>query len=120
MKKIVMTIIAAFAMLFTGCDKEPSVEKITSTATAVGKAAGFVANQTKMDNKSRTVVIEIVTKASAVVPGKDQSFAEAWSPIAKEVVDKLVSEGKINEGQDRKSTRLNSSHIAVSRMPSSA
>ena len=99
MKKIVLTIIAAFAMLFTGCDKDPTVEEMAATATAVGKAAGFVANQTKIDDKSRAVVIEIVTKASSVVPEKDQSFADAWTPIAKEVTDKLVKEGKIDEGQ---------------------
>jgi hypothetical protein len=99
MKKILMTIMAALAMLFAGCTKEPTVEEMTATATAVGRAAGFVANQTKIDDKSRAVVIEIVTKASEVTPKEDQSFADAWAPVAKEVTDKLVAEGKIDQGQ---------------------
>lgn len=99
MKNILMTIVAALAMLFAGCTKEPTVEEMTTTSTAVGRAAGFVANQTKIDDKSRGVVIEIVTKASEVTPKEDQSFVDAWSPIAKEVTDKLVAEGKIDQGQ---------------------
>ena len=99
MKKILMTVIAALAMIFAGCDKEPTVEAMTATSTAVGKAAGYVANQIKIDDKSREVVIEIMTKASEVVPAKDQSFADAWAPIAKEITDKLIAEGKISQAQ---------------------
>ena len=36
------------------------------------------------------------------------------------VADQLMKTGKVTRGRDRKSTRLNSSHIQKSRMPSSA
>lgn len=99
MKNVLMTIVAAFAVVFSGCKQIPSVETMETTATAVGKAAGYVANQTKIDDKSRTVVIEIVTKAAEVTPAKDQTFVDAWTPIAKEITDKLIAEGKIDQGQ---------------------
>ena len=99
MKKIIATLMAALTLAFVGCDKEPTPEKMKTVADAVGRAAGFVANQTKIDDKSREVVIEIMTKASEIVPKEDESFVDAWSPIAKEITDKLVTEGKIDAGQ---------------------
>jgi len=99
MKKILAVIAAVASIIFAGCDKMPSEATMETTATAVGKAAGYVANQTKIDDKSRTVVIEIMTKAQTVVPSSGQSFADAWTPIAKEITDKLVAEGKIDAAQ---------------------
>ena len=99
MKNILMAIMAAFAVVFSGCKQVPSVETMEATATAVGKAAGYVVNQTKIDDKSRTVVIEIVTKAAEVTPAKDQTFVDAWTPIAKEITDKLIADGKVDRGQ---------------------
>ena len=99
MKKIILYVASAVAMLFFGCKQIPSVETMETTAIAVGKAAAYVANQTKIDDKSRAVVIEVMTKASEVVPSADQTFVDAWTPIAKEVTDKLVKEGKLDEAQ---------------------
>lgn len=99
MKKILMIVAMALSCIFAGCKSVPTVDTMKTTAEAVGKAAGYVANQTKIDDKSRTVVIEIMARASQVVPGEDQTFVDAWMPIAKEVTDKLVAEGKIDEGQ---------------------
>ena len=52
----------------------------------------------------------------------------AWNPPTRPLIDKAVRsilarqlpDGGFNIYQDRKSTRLNSSHIPLSRMPSSA
>ena len=41
-------------------------------------------------------------------------------PLAKDVEDFVFKDTPINEALDRKSTRLNSSHRSLSRMPSSA
>lgn len=99
MKKILAIMAMVASVLFTGCDKTPTVETMETTANAVGRAAGYVANQTKIDEKSREVVIEIMNKATNAVPQAGQSFTDAWTPIAKEVTDKLVAEKKIDEGQ---------------------
>ena len=99
MKKTIITLLAAACMAFVGCDREPTPAQMEATADAVGRAAGYVANQTKIDEKSRAVTIEIMTKAADVTPTNNQSFAEAWTPIAKETTDKLVAEGKLDAGQ---------------------
>lgn len=99
MKKTIMTFLAAVCLAFVGCDREPTPEKMEATADAVGRAAGYVANQTKIDDKARAITIEIVTKAAEVTPTNNQSFAEAWTPIAKETTDKLIAEGKLDAGQ---------------------
>ena len=99
MKKILMAIVEALTFVIVGCKPVNSVENMETTATAVGKAAGYVANQTKIDDNSRAVVIDIMTKASVIVPTNDQKFVDAWSPIAKEITGKLVADGKINEAQ---------------------
>lgn len=101
MKKIITIVLAAFAMLFTGCDpKLPSVDQMETTSKAIGVAAGFVANQTKMDVEVKTAVTNIMVKVSATVPSKGQTFEEAWTPVAKDIVAKLTADGKLKPGQD--------------------
>jgi len=99
MKNIFITLMSAVTLVLSGCKSLPSVETMETTATSIGKAAGYVANQTSIDNKSREVVIEIMTRASTVVPGQDESFVSAWTPIANEVLDKMIEDGKIDENQ---------------------
>ena len=50
------------------------------------------------------------------------SRAEGMSELAKSLATNTNNSRRItmNKGKDRKSTRLNSSHIPLSRMPSSA
>ena len=101
MKKILMVVLAAMAVFFTGCDKDlPTPEKMETTSRAIGVAAGYVAGQTKMDAEAKTAVVEIMTEVSKATPAKGQTFEEAWTPVAKEVVAKLVADGKLKEGQD--------------------
>lgn len=100
MKKL-MVLFAAVAALLVGCDpKLPTASEMETTAKAIGVAAGFVANQTKLDAESKTAVVEVMTKVAEVIPASNQTFEEAWTPTAKEVVAKLVADGKLKEGQD--------------------
>ena len=100
MKKL-MVLFAAVAALLVGCDpKLPTASEMETTAKAIGVAAGFVANQTKLDAGSKAAVVEVMTKVAEVVPASNQTFEEAWTPVAKEVVAKLVADGKLKEGQD--------------------
>ena len=62
-----------------------------------------------------------------VIPEKVDMLNRKQSPIQDEYIEKYLSEKALNltatlDGAkaDRKSTRLNSSHIPLSRMPSSA
>ncbi len=100
MKKL-MVLLVAIASLLVGCDpKLPTASEMEITAKAIGVAAGFVANQTKLDADSKAAVVEIMTKVAEVVPAADQSFEEAWTLTAKDVVAKLVADGKLKKGQD--------------------
>ena len=94
--KMMAAIAAAATVFCIGCKSLPTAEVMKTTATSIGYAAGLVANETKIDDKVRNAIVEIVNEVARVVPGKGQSFKDAWTPIAKEVVDRMVSEGKIN------------------------
>ena len=93
-----MVMAAAAMVAIAGCKSLPTPEVMESTASSIGIAAGLVANETKIDDKARNTVVEIIGEVARVVPKKGQSFEDAWTPVAKEVVAKLVAEGKITEG----------------------
>ena len=70
-------------------------------------------------------------KENTVVPPGDPRWSEAWetaqsgssvdlSEVAKEAQEAAANVGGVEKVRDRKSTRLNSSHVSESRMPSSA
>ena len=90
---------AAVLTLITGCKGIPTPETMKTTATAVGAAAGLVANETKIDDAARNTVVAIVEEVARVTPKPGQTFEDAWTPVAKDVVAKLVTDGKISEGQ---------------------
>lgn len=99
MKKLFVMLVAAAALVITGCKSVPTADKIYSAAQAVGCASGLVANETKLDDKSRTAIIEIVAIVKDVVPADGQTFADAWAPVAQKYVAELVAAGKLKEGQ---------------------
>lgn len=94
-----MMFMAAVTMLFVGCDKMPTVDAMNNVSTTIGVSAGSVANLAKIDEQSRVVIVDIMTKISDVVPEVGKSFAETWTPIANEHVEKLLSENKITTVQ---------------------
>ena len=98
MKKALKIVLASAAAMFAlaGCKSLPTPDAMKSTATAVGAAAGLVANETKINDKARNTVIMIVEEVAKVVPKQGQSFEDAWTPVAKEIVAKLVADGKID------------------------
>ena len=53
-----------------------------------------------MDVEVKTAVTNIMVKVSATVPSKGQTFEEAWTPVAKDIVAKLTADGKLKPGQD--------------------
>ena len=91
-------VISAMMMLCAGCKQLPTPEVMKATATSIGVAAGMVANETPIDDKARNTVVAIVEEVARVTPKQGQSFEEAWTPVAKEVVAKLIAEGKIDDG----------------------
>ena len=63
-----------------------------------------------------------VTKGSERAPNRSLFYALGYTPeeLDRPLIGVVSAYSEIVPGQDRKSTRLNSSHTTVSRMPSSA
>ena len=98
MTKFMSIAVAAAMTLISGCKSLPSPEVMKATATSIGVAAGMVANETPIDDKARNTVVAIMEEVAKVTPKQGQSFEEAWTPVAKEIVAKLIAEGKIDDG----------------------
>ncbi|MBO6031744.1 MAG: hypothetical protein J6Q22_09745 [Prevotella sp.] len=98
LKVCLAVLVAAVSVAMSGCKKLPTADVMKKTATSIGVAAGLVANETKIDDKTRNAVVAIMEEVARVTPKEGQTFADAWTPVAKEVISKLVAEGKITEG----------------------
>lgn len=98
-KTAVIAIIAA--LVVSGCDKLPTVEKIETVSKLAGTSAAMVVNMTKIDEQSKAVIIEIMDRVSETVPQAGETFYDVWTPIAGVYVEKLVSDGKIDEAQGK-------------------
>lgn len=99
MKKLMMMVAVVMAFAFAGCKTVPTADKMHTAAQAVGYASGMVANETKIDDKSRDVVIEVVAIVKEVTPDEGQSFRDAWTNVAREYTADLVRAGKLDEAQ---------------------
>lgn len=93
MKKLLVIAAAVITTLFTGCT--PNAEQVKAAATAIGTAAGLVANQTKIDPVARNTAIDILGEVRTYIPSGDQTFVDAWSPIIDAKIAELVKAGKI-------------------------
>lgn len=95
MKKLINWMVVAALVAIAGCT--PSEEQIKTTATAIGYAAGLVANETPIKDEARNAVVEVLNEVRACIPADGQSFAQAWEPVIKSKVAELVAAGKIDE-----------------------
>ena len=93
MKKLIMIASVIATTLFTGCT--PSAEQINKTASAIGTAAGLVANQTKIEPAARNAAIDILGEVRTYIPSGDQTFVDAWTPTIETKIAELVKSGKI-------------------------
>ena len=90
---------AVFAALMSvsviGCKSIPTVGQLESASYMVGTTTGVICNMTKISDKDRQIIIDIVTEISHYTPTQSETLAQAWTKIAKEHTAKLVDEGKI-------------------------
>ena len=97
LKNITMLVAMAAASIgIVGCDKLPTPEKMTTISTAVGKTAGYVCELTKTKPEVKEAIANVLDVVSKVVPAEGQTFAEAWTPLINEEVQKLVDAGKLD------------------------
>ena len=97
MKKIIMSAIMVFMAVFmVGCDKTPSVERITQIATVVGRTAGYACELSKTKQEVKDAIAKVLDTVAAVVPTNGETFVEAWTPIIEKELNALVEAGKID------------------------
>lgn len=98
MKNVIMAC-ATIAMLFgvVGCDKLPTPERMSTIATVVGKTAGYACELSKTKTEVKEAIANVLDIASKAVPDEGQTFADAWTPIINEEVQKLVDAGKLDD-----------------------
>lgn len=99
MNKLMITCIAVVAALLSGCKTTPTPEQVKTTSTLIGVSAAAVANAVEIDNVARAEVVKIVTEVRDVVPGTNETFSSAWTPVAKTHVQKLVDAKKLDDTQ---------------------
>jgi len=101
MKKLVLGAIAAIACsaAVVGCKSIPTDSQMYTTSYAVGASTGLIADMTKIDDKTRNKVIEIVNIVDTHIPQTNETFTEAWTPIANRYIAKWVEDGDINAAQ---------------------
>ena len=98
MKKVLsMALVAMMALV--GCKTVPTQDKMYATSYSVGCASGMVVNETKVDDKTRDTIIEVVSVAKEVAPTAGRSFQETWVPFATEYTDTLVRAGRLDPTQ---------------------
>ena len=96
-KMIVGAALVAVTALFSGCDKLPTVERMTTISTVIGKTAGYACELSKTKTEVKEAIANVLDIVSKVVPDEGQTFAEAWSPLVDEELKKLVEAGKLDE-----------------------
>ena len=95
-KSIIGVALYSMVAMFAGCDKLPSVEKMTTISTIAGKTAGYVCELSKTKTEVKEAIAKVLDIASNVVPTTGQTFVEAWAPVIETELKKLVDEGKID------------------------
>ena len=97
MKKIIMSLVAAVTAFFiAGCDKTPSVEKITTISTVIGRTAGYACELSKTKKEVKEAIAKVLDIASIAVPTNGQTYAQAWAPVIDAELAKLVEARKID------------------------
>lgn len=99
-KAVMMSVFAAVMAVgisvgAIGCKSVPTVDQLETASYMVGTTTGVICNMTKISDKDRQVIVDIVTEISHYTPTKSETLAQAWTKIAKEHTAKLVDEGKI-------------------------
>ena len=99
MKKLILGTIMSVALVFTGCKSIPTPAEIETASYAIGVSTAMVCNMTKISDRDRQVIIDIVGEIKYCCPTSGQTLVEAWTVIASNHVAVLVKEKKITEAE---------------------
>lgn len=96
MKKL-LALVACATMFVTGCDKVPDASTVSALSTTLGVSAAAVVKLIGVDAQTVANINEVLSAVDRVVPDKDQTFVDAWTPIVEEQIAKLKEKGKLND-----------------------
>ena len=97
MKKLIAIVCTVVCMVFAGCKTMPTPAQIETASYAIGVSTALVCNMTKISDRDRAVIIDIMNDIQYYTPTSRQTLAEAWLDIAQKHVDGLVKKSEITE-----------------------
>lgn len=99
MKTMMMSVVAVVTAFFmTGCDETSlTPEKMNAVATTIGRTAGYACELSKTKTSVKECIATVLDVVAKVVPPENETFAQAWTPVIAEELQKLVAAGKIDE-----------------------
>lgn len=97
-KDFIGSMFAAGALpLVGGCKSPMTVETMYNVSLSIGFTSGVIANQIKIEPDVRNSVIEILNIVHSTMPKVDETFEQAWMPIAERHIQLLVEAKKLTE-----------------------
>lgn len=99
MKKLIAIVCASVALFLSGCKTVPTPAELETASYAIGISTAMVCNMTKITDKDRQIIIDIMNEVKYCCPTAGQTLAEAWTQVAKDHINKLVEQKVITEAE---------------------
>lgn len=75
----------------------PTPAELETASYAIGVSTAMVCNMTKINDKDRQIVIDIMNEVKYCCPTAGQTVVDAWTETAQDYVKKLVDAKEITE-----------------------
>ena len=99
MKKLIAIVCASVALFLSGCKTLPTPAELETASYAIGVSTAMVCNMTKINDKDRQIVIDIMNEVKYCCPTAGQTVVDAWTKTAQDYVKKLVDAKEITEAE---------------------
>lgn len=97
MKKLIAIVCTVICMVFAGCKTMPTPAQIETTSYTIGISTALVCNMTKISDRDRGIIIDIMNDIQYYTPTTGQTLVEAWIDVAQKHANKLVEKDEITE-----------------------
>lgn len=102
MKRIMFLAMCACALAFTGCKTGgdhslPDAATLRAVGQAAGMATGYACGFADLDDDVLAAMSLVADAMAKAEPAEGQTVVQAWTAAAKEVCNRLVAEGKLDE-----------------------
>ena len=97
MKRLITIVCSAVIAILAGCKTVPTPAELESASYAIGVSTALVCNMTKISDKDRQIIIDIMNDIKYTCPTAGQTIAEAWTKTAQDYVKNLIDAKEITE-----------------------